>query len=334
MTRHQSNLHSVDTRRNFIQALGAAALVATGIAHGREIWPNRPVRLIVTTAAGGAGDTWGRAYADAMSRASGQPVIVDNRVGAGGLIGTSFVAQSAPDGYNLLVGFSSVVSNEVLRSKLPYKQSDLAPIAGVMASPQTILIDGRLPVRNLAELKTYARGQPHGLFYAAAGTGSTSHMVGEQLRAALDIPVTFVQYKSGSECMASILAGQTHLVSEIPSSAAADHIKAGHLRALAITGNRHLDLFPGVQTTTEQGFGDIQMSSWFGLFARAGAPRAVTDRIVQLTQEAVSTPAMRTFIAQQNAVPMQVPTAAFTAFVENQRERMTAIVRTQNIKLD
>lgn len=334
MTTSDFSLAGVTHRRTVVQALGAAALAATGIARAQETWPSRTVRLIVTTAAGGAGDTWARAYADALSRVSGQPVVVENKAGAGGLIGTSFVAQSQPDGYTMLVGFSSVVSNEVLRGKLPYKPSDLAPVAGVMMSPQTILIDAHVPVRNLAELRTYARSQPKGIFYAAAGTGATSHMVGEQLRAALDIPLTFVHFKSGAECMTSVLAGQTQLVSEVPSAAAAGHIKAGHLRALALTGNRQLDLFPGVQTTAQQGFGDIQMASWFGLFARAGAPAAVTDRVAQLTQDAVSTPAMRTFIANQNAVPMQVATASFAAFVANERERMTRIARAQNIKLD
>lgn len=334
MTQHNASMNAGRDRRAFVLQLGALALTGAGAAPAQSAWPDRTVRFVVTTAAGGAGDLWGRAYADAFSRVSGRSAVVDNKTGAGGLIGTASVLQSPADGYTLLVGFSSVVSNEVLRTKLPYKLGELVPIAGLMTAPQVVMVDVRVPVRDLAELRAYARSQPKGLFYAAAGLGSTSHLVGEQLRAALDIPLTFVHYRSGSECMASVMSGQTQLLSEVSSATAAAHLQAGQLRALGLTGKRSLALFPGVETAAQQGFGDIQMESWIGIFGRAATPEPVLERIVRLNQEAKASPSMRAFFQQHNAAALPDSADSFVSFVAAERERMAAIAHHRGLRIE
>jgi tripartite-type tricarboxylate transporter receptor subunit TctC len=290
--------HTDAVRRRFIETLGLTTVGAFSPSQSEERWPSRPVRLIVPTAAGGAGDLWARAFAGEFSKACGQPVIVDNKVGAGGLIAATAVALSPADGYTLLAAFSSFLTNEVIRTKLPYKVGDVIPVAGVMAAPSCILVDARLNVRDLSDLQVYAKARPE-VFFAAAGIGSTSHFAGELVKSALGIPMTFVHYRSGSECLVSVLSGQTQCLAEVPSPGVIAHVKKGDLRAIAIAGDGRLGHVPGVRTAIEQGFPDIRMTSWFGVFIRQGPPTPVFPRMQALIQQVVSSSELETFAAQQ-----------------------------------
>lgn len=241
-------------------------------------WPDKPIHLVLPFSAGGPGDITTRQIAQAVSLQLKQPVIVDNKPGAGGIIGSDFVAKSPADGYTLLIAGNGAIANALLRPKMPYAETDLVPVVGTNSTPSVIVINPSSSIKNLKDLHLYAKTHPGGITFGTAGAGSTGHFVAEMLKSALGVPVTVVHYKSGSESVAGIIGGQIDLASESPV-AVQGYLRSGRLRGLAVANDKRLASLPDVATTAEQGFAAIIMQHWGGIFAPRGTPPAVLDRI-------------------------------------------------------
>lgn len=300
----------------------ALALAAGAASAQSPAWPTKPIRIVTPYAAGGPGDDTARMVADGLAKALGQPVIVDNKPGAGGIIGADVVAKAPPDGYTLLAAANGTLINSLIRGKMPYAAGDLVPVTGVSASPSLLVVDPSLKATNMKELQALARAEPRGLFFATTGIGSTSHFSGELIKAALGAPLTFVQYKSGGESSAALHSGQVQMLSEVPSASLVALVKAGKMRALAVASDHRLAALPEVPTTVEAGFPSIRMTHWLGLMAPKGTPPAVLDRINAAVQKFISTPEQRQFVAQRNSEPMLGDRAAFTRFIDDENRRL------------
>ncbi|MDB5859052.1 MAG: Tripartite-type tricarboxylate transporter, receptor component TctC [Ramlibacter sp.] len=305
--------------------LACAALLLAAAAVQAQGFPDRPLRLVTPFSAGGPGDATARQLADGLSKRLGQPVIVDNKPGAGGIIGADMVAKAPPDGYTLLAGANGAIINPLIRAKTPYTGSDLVPVSGVSEAASLILVDPRLKVTSLKELQALARSQPQPLFFATTGIGSTSHFSGEMIKAALGVPLSFVNYKSGGESDAALLAGQVQLLSEVPTSQLAGLTDAGKVRPLAVAGTHRNPGFPKVPTTSEAGFPDIRMTHWLGIFAPKGTPDAVLDRLNTEIQAVISSTAFRASLLQQNAEPTLGKRADFSRQIAQEQQRLGKI---------
>jgi tripartite-type tricarboxylate transporter receptor subunit TctC len=243
-------------------------------------YPNAPIRLIVTFAAGGSSDVLARSVAKAMSEGLGQPVVVENRPGAGGHIGAQSVARADPDGYTALFGTNGTLGiGPALYKNLKYDPvNDLAPVGLLHQLPNVLIVHPSVPANSLHELIDYARRRPGELSFASAGVGSASHFAGELLKAAANIEIVHVPYKGGGAAMPDLLAGRVSMMIEtIPN--ALPSARSGMLRALGVTTPVRSSAAPDLPTFAEAGLPDFEVSSWTGLFVPAGTPRAIIERL-------------------------------------------------------
>lgn len=256
------------------------------VAHAQN-YPERPVRLVVPFAPGGTSDLVGRVISERIGEYLGQPMIVDNRGGAGSTLGTGIVARAAPDGYTLLVCHIALAINQTLYSKLPYSaMNDLAPISRLGVAPSAVVVNSKLPAKNLKELIALAKKEPGKLNYGSAGVGSAGHLSVALLEHVAGVKFTHVPYKGGGPSVAATIAGEVQIAIPVMASAA-NHVKAGRLRMLAVTGAKRSQAFPDVPTAQEAGVPGYVYETWFGLFAPAGTPKAVIARLNQATVKAL-----------------------------------------------
>jgi tripartite-type tricarboxylate transporter receptor subunit TctC len=250
-------------------------------AHGvpaQEWTPSRPVRIIVPIV-GSTNDVLARLVAPELSKALGQPVIVENKGGGGGTIGADMVAKSDPDGHTLLVGFNGPLAiNVTLFDKLPYDPlKDLAPITLAVTSPQFLVVHPGVPVKNAAEFVARARANPGQMSYGSVSVGSASHLTMEMLKTAAKIDVVHVPYKGASPAVADLLGGQIQAAFFVPGNVL-QYLKDGKLKAIASTGRKRFAAAPEVPTMIEQGYADFEAVSWIGFLAPGGTPRTIVDR--------------------------------------------------------
>jgi tripartite-type tricarboxylate transporter receptor subunit TctC len=244
-----------------------------------QAWPAKPIRLVVPVPAGGSVDTIARGVAQKFAEAWKQLVIVDNRGGAGGTIGADMVAKSAPDGYTLLINSTSQASSASLFRKLPFDAlNDFAPVTQVISTYMMLVASPKVPVSTVKELIALAKAQPGKLNFGSTGMGSSPHLVGELLRLETGIDVVHVPYKGDVLLQPALISGQIQFAT-LPPIAVIQHVKAGRLRALAVTGNRRVAIAPDVPTMIEAGVPNFEFTGWIGLFAPAGTPRDVLGRI-------------------------------------------------------
>jgi len=304
-------------------ALAGLALCAPVLAQSAATgWPTRPIRIVAPYAAGGAGDESARAVAEGLSKALGQPVVVDNKPGAGGVIGADLVAKSPPDGYTLLAGANGTLTNPLIHPKIPYAPADLVPVSGVTFSPSLLVADLDIGVTTLKQLQAHAKADPKGIFFGTTGIGSTGHFSGEMIKAALGVPFTFVQYKGSGETSLALSSHQVQLISDVPSVTLANLGKAGKVRMLAVASDKRMPQLPDVPTTAEAGFPSIRMIHWLGLFAPKGTPPAVLDKLNAAAQSFINSPSERANMAARNSEPMLGNRAQFTAFVDGETARL------------
>ncbi len=318
-------------RRMAIAFLSASAFPA--FAQGT--WPDKPIRLVLPFSAGGPGDISTRQFAQALSLQLRQSIIVDNKPGAGGIIGSDFVAKSPPDGYTLLIAGNGAVANALLRPKIPYAETDLVPVIATNSSPSVIVISATSPIKTLKDLQAYARTRPGGLTFGTAGAGSTGHFVAEMIKSALGVPVTVVHYKSGSETVTGIIGGTINLASESPVGVVG-YLRSGKLRALALADDKRLASMPDLPTTAEQGFGAVRMQHWGGIYAPKGTPVAVLDRVAAAWNMAVgSDAALRAFLETNGSYVTGTGTRAeFEQFLRGEKQRLGKIVIDAKMTLD
>ena len=313
-----------------IALFGLAVLAAPGAAHAD--WPDRPIRWVVPFGPGGANDLIARAAAEAVGKRLGQPVVIENKPGAGAIIGAETVAKAKPDGYTWLVGAAGVVTNSLLRADMPYADSDLVPVGMIAVAPSVIVVNPSVPASNLKEFVAWAKAQSGGINWATAGGGSTPHFVAEMLREA-GVNLTIVPYKSGSEGMTAVLSNNVHTTSEA-SIVVLPQVKAGKLKAVATTYSKRISAYDSLPTAREQGFAGVLIGHWAGLFAPKGTPAPIVERMSRELEAAVRSAEFRDKMVPSGIEPEPGTTAAFVAFISAERERLSTLAKKANMKAD
>jgi len=313
-----------------LAAIAATALLGTGAACAD--WPDHPIKWVVPFGPGGANDLIARAAADAVSKRLGQPVVIDNKPGAGAIIGADFVAKAKPDGYTWLVGAAGVVTNSILRTDMPYADADLVPVGMIAVAPSVIVVHPSVPANNLKEFVAWARTQPGGINWATAGGGSTPHFVAEMLRDA-GMNITIIPYKSGSEGMTAVLSNNVHATSEA-SIVVLPQVKAGKLKAIATTYSKRISSYDALPTAQEQGFAGVPIGHWAGLFAPKGTPPAIIERMSKELEAAVRSADFRDKMLPSGIEPEPGTTASFIAFINAERERLRTLAKKANMQAD
>lgn len=307
--------------------LAYAAMVATASA---QSFPQRPIRLIVPYAPGGSADIAARLVTEAWSRSLGGTIVVDNRAGAGGNIGVDAVAKSPADGYTIGLQTVSLAINPGLFPKMPYDTlKDLAPIGMVAGSQHVLVINNKVPAKNLQELISLARAKPDKMTYGSAGNGSTFHMSAELFKSVANVSIVHVPYRGGGPALVDTIAGQVDMSFPV-ISAAQQHVLAGKLTALAVTGSKRSPLLPNVPTAAEAGLPGYNFETWFMVFAPAGTPKAVIDRL-NTTLNAALTGDAKDRMIKEGFDPMPTTPEAARARLEKELPMWAQLIRQRGI---
>ena len=316
-------------------ALGALPLLAAPAAlHAQAPWPSRPIRLIVPFQAGGATDVTGRVIAEQLSSALGQPVVVENRAGAGGNIGADAVAKAEPDGYTLLMAtIGTATINHFLYSRMPFRQEDLAAIALISLVANGVMVNAQVPARSLAELIALAKREPGALNYATPGNGTSGHLSAEYLKTLAGIDITHVPFRGTGGVIPELLAGRVQIaIDNLP--AYLPHIAAGTVRLLAVTSGERWFSVPQAPTVAESGFPGFEAVAWFGLQAPARTPRPIIERIAEAAIAAVGKPDVQAKLREVGNEPRALGPAAFDRFIAAENEKWRDVVRRSGARLD
>ena len=310
---------------------GAAQSPATG---AEQRYPVRPIRMIVAAAPGGGADIVGRIFAQKFNEAWGQPVVVDNRSSSGGIVATEIVAKSRPDGYTLLMRFSSLTTTPPFYPKLPFDAvRDFAPVTLLTTSPGVVAVLPALGVRNVRELIQLAKSQPGKLLYGSSGTGTLPHLIGEMLRLAAGIDIRHVPYKSVAPSITAQLSGEVHLTFPALASGA-PHFKSGRLRALAVTSLIRAHSAPDVPTVDESGLPGFEAIAWYGLLAPAGTPRVIIDKIQRESARVAAIPELRESLIAQGNDPVASTPDAFGERIRKELDQWSKLVKQLGLKLE
>jgi tripartite-type tricarboxylate transporter receptor subunit TctC len=297
-------------------------------------WPSRPIHLVVPYAPGGPVDLSARLVAPKLQQSLGQPVVVENKPGAGGNIGADFVAKSAPDGYTLVMGaIATHAINPALYKDLPYDPvRDFRHIALLVQVPNVLVINNDLPARSVAELIALAKRQPGKLDFASGSTGSTGHLAGELFKQMTGTYMVHIPYKGSAPAVSDLLAGRVALMFDNLASAL-PNIQAGKVRALAVTTIRRSSFVPDLPTLDESGLKGFDMTTWWGLMAPAKTPEAAVQRLARDSRSAIETLQDR-WRTMGSEVPALRTPAEFTAFVERERKLYAELVRRSGATAD
>lgn len=312
----------------------ASLSLGNAFAQGADKWPSRPIRLIVPFPPGGTTDIVGRLVADKLAASLGQPVVVENRGGAGGSIGTEQIAK-ASDGHTIGMGtVSTLVLNPVLYERLPYDPAkDIVPVTNVAEVPNVMSINPGVKAANMREFLALAKAQPGRLAYGSAGNGSVSHFMGEVFKSASGVDLLHVPYKGVGPALNDALGGQVQvLFDNLPSSL--PHIQAGRLRALAVAAPKRVAALPDVPTFAELGMPAVNDSSWFGLVAPAGMPPAVIETLRREVAKILAQPDVRERLVALGATPVGNSPQEFAAQINALVEKNRRVAKQANIRVD
>jgi len=313
----------------------AAALLFPALA-GAQAWPSRPLHLVAPYAPGGPVDLSARLLAPALQQALGQPVVVENKPGAGGNLGADFVAKSAPDGYTLVMGaIATHAINPTLYANFPYDPvRDFRHIALVVQVPNVLVVNNDVPARSVAGLISFIRKNPGKIDFASGSSGSTGHLAGELFKQVTATDMQHVPYKGSAPATADLLAGRVHLMFDNLASAL-PNIRAGKVRALAVTTLRRTAFLNDIPTLDESGLKGFDLTTWWGVMAPAKTPDAVVERLAAEIGRAIDAPELRERLrAMGSETPAVRTPAQFTAFVERERKIYGELVRRSGAKAD
>jgi len=301
-------------------------------AIAENAWPNRPIKFIVGFGPGGANDLVARTVAEAASKQLGQPIIVENKPGAGSVLGADFVAKSPSDGYTFFVSAGGIVTNPMIKASMPYKEGDLVPVGLLTISPSIIVVSADSKMDNLKDLLALAH-EPNGLNFSTAGTGSTPHFVAEMLKVKAGGKYEIIPYKSGSEGMVAVISNQVDATSEA-SVVVIPQIQGGKLKAIASTWNKRIAALPNVPTTKEQGYPEVLIGHWAGVFAPKGTPVAILDKMNIAINAALNSPSVQARLTPQGIEPSPGSRTSFSKFLADEKLRLSPIVKRANMKED
>jgi len=314
----------------------AAAAVALAAPAPAQTYPSKPIRFVVPFPPGGPLDITGRAIAQKLAESWGQPVVVDNRPGAGGGIGAELVAKSPGDGYTLLMGaVSTHAINPSLYAKVPYDpQKDFVPVALVAQVPNILVVNPSLPVHSVKELIDYARAKPGALSFGSGSTGSTGHLAGELFKTMAGVDMVHIPYKGGAPAMQDLLAGQTQLMFDNLANAL-PQVKAGKLRALAVTTSKRSPAVPDLPTVAESGLPGFDLTTWFGVFVPAGTPPETVAKLNAEIVKALASKDLAERLAAMGTVPPERNTPeSFAAFVRAEAAKYAQVVKSSGARVD
>jgi len=298
-----------------------------------QSYPQRPVRLVVNVPPGGGSDILARKLSPDLSRNLGQNVVVDNKPGAAGMIGTAFVANAIADGYTLTMISSSHASNAPLHKVLPYHPVDsFSPVVLFALSPQVLLTNTKTPFKTIREMIAYAKANPGKLNLGSSGLGSTPHLSGELLQMMTGTRFVHVPYKGGGPAMAALMAGETDL-QFVVTQAGKPHVEAGRLRALGVASRERLPQFPGVPTIAESGVTGYEASNWAGILAPAGTPAAVVGTIHDAVLKTTASRDIQEWMEAQGLQPARIGTVEFRKVLQAEIAQWTKVVKNAGIEI-
>lgn len=317
--------------RNICTALLLGLSLAT-TAMAQSDWPSRPIKIIVPTPPGGAYDRTVRPIAQELSLLLKQPVVVDNRPGAGNIVGTAAGAKAAPDGYTLTVTGMVNTMAASLYDNVPFDiVGDFAHIMSLGEGAQWLVVRSDAGIHSLADLIDKARKEPGKLNYATSGAGSTGHLLMELLQRATGTTLTHVPYKGGAPALQDVLGGVLP-ITVVPPSGAETHVKAGKLKVLAVSSDKRTASHPEVPTFAELGYKSLTVTSWIGLSAPKGTPPQVIKRLHAEVSNALKKPALMAQLEGEGMIPLFLGPEAYTQLVRSDTERWTALIRSLNLK--
>lgn len=314
-------------KRILLSALAVTAMGCSGLAAAEEPFPSKPIRLIVVYPAGGSGDAMARTLSDTFSAVAGQPLVIENRGGASGMIGTSACKSAAPDGYTFCLLLSDVVTiNPFVFKKVPYDADrDLVPVAAVADAGAAVIVPAALPTRNLGEFTALARSQPGKLNWGSFGVGTSSHLLLAQINKTFNVEVQHIPYQSAPQIMTALLTKEAD-VSLVTPGLFAQYVDQGKIRPIAVLGSKRLPQIPDVPTLIEQGL-NFKPTLWYGIFAPAGVKPAVVDQMNKLVNRSLADSGLVKRLQDQGFVATPMSPAAFAERNKQDRQEWGAVAR-------
>jgi tripartite-type tricarboxylate transporter receptor subunit TctC len=321
--------------RNFALAcvLGLIGTLAIAPAWAQP-YPNRPVRMIVPFAPGGATDIIARTVAQKLGDKLGQPVVVENKPGAGTTVGNAEVAKAKPDGYTLLFAPTPFVISQVIYPTLPYDaRRDFTPVSLLATSPFILVVNASITAKNVGELVALAKAKPGTLTFCSAGSGTVPHLAGELFKFRAGVDIVHVPYKGGGPAIGDLVGGQVNMMFATPIEVA-QFVQAGKLRVLATTATKRLPAYPDVPTLVESGYPGTEVASFFGVLAPAGTPPEIVNKLAADLAAVMELPDVRERFATQSAEANVQGPEAFARFLDAERDKWTDIVKRSGAKVD
>jgi tripartite-type tricarboxylate transporter receptor subunit TctC len=313
---------------------GALAALAFAGSAAAQTYPDKPVKIISPFSAGGPADIYARYLGQQLAKPLGQPFVIENRVGAGGIIGADAVAKSPPDGYTLLIMSNTHTVNESLIAKKPYKlMTDLVPISPVNYSDLLLVVHPAVPAKDLKELLALAKSKPGQLNYASSGPGTPYHMAGELFKVMAGVDIVHVPHKESSGARVSVMGGQVQMMFDAVT-VMAKQAEAGKVRAIASSGKTRSAITPDIPTVSEAGVPGYEAVIWLGLMAPAGTPKPVIDRLNAEVRKVLAQPDVKADWAKQGAVPMEMTPDEFGTFLAQDIEKWAKVVKISGAKVD
>ena len=310
-------------------------LGGTASALAQTAYPNKPIRLVVGFAPGGAADYVARSVGDALGRALGQPVVIENKAGAGSSIAADLVAKSPPDGYTLLIASPAAISvNPALNTKLQYKPSDLLPVTKLTASPLVIAVNPKAGIASVQELIAKAKAAPGSLNVATAGNGSATHLGAAQFAQVAGVKFTEIPYRGGGPAMQSLIAGDTQIYFGTPPSTL-PHIASGRVKGLGISAAERSALFPDLPGMKDAGLPAYELDFWYGFFLPAGTPQPIVQKIFEATRSAMQQESVKAALAREGTeVSLSKSPADYATFLVQDEKFWVKLVKDAGVKLD
>ncbi|HUQ27239.1 MAG TPA: tripartite tricarboxylate transporter substrate binding protein [Usitatibacter sp.] len=321
-------------RTHRVFALAAAFCLAWAPLAACAEWPEHAIKWVVPFSPGGANDLIARAAAEGVSKRLKQPVVIENKPGAGAAIGAEYVAKSKADGYTFLIGAAGIITNSMIRKDMAYADSDLVPVGMIAVAPSVIVVHPSVPANNMKEFVAWAKSQgANGVTWATAGTASTPHFVAEMLKEAGVTNLVIVPYKSGSEGMTSVMSGNVNGTSEA-SIVVLEQVKAGKLKAIATTYDTRIGAAKSIPTTKESGFPGVKIGHWAGLFAPKDTPRPILEKMNAELLAVVKGKDFHDKLVPQGIEPAPYSLPAYIAFINAERDRLGKIARAAKMQAE
>lgn len=304
-----------------------------GLAHAQS-WPTKPIKLIVPYPPGGGTDVIARIVQEPLAKELGQQVIIDNRGGAGGSIGSALAAQSPSDGYTVLFTLSSHTINPAIYTKLPFDtEKDFSSVVTVASLPQILVANPNFPAKTVKEVIEMAKAKPGSISYASVGNGSPGHLAGAMMATDAGVEMTHIPYRGGGPAVTDVIAGQVPLL-WVSIPAAAQFVKTGKLKALAVSTVKRSAVFPDVPTMVESGFKGFEVDSWYAMFVPAKTPQTIIDRLNKATVNVLAQPEVKEKLLGQGAEAVGDSPAQLSGVVKKEIAKWKQVVKSANIKVD